>query len=179
MGTPDPNKDHHHHLLEAFRIIVMGVPAGALVVISIKARVKAATRRVVDTVQNVDTVRIVDTTIKEEVVPTNNVAVDPIKIKEEVTTITRGITRTTEMITKTGITNKIGIIGKIIIDQLVPADFLLKEEHAVMVITADLCMISNHLAKQNIAGFSTKILYQSQLDNEKKHFLCPVFMFVI
>merc|ERR1712008_385654 len=135
MGTPDPNKDHHR-LLEAFRIIVMGVPAGALVVISIKARVKAATRRVVDTVQNVDTVRIVDTTIKEE----------------EVTTITRGITRTTEMITKIGITNKIGIIGKIIIDQVVPADFLLKEEHAVMVITADLCMISNHLAKQNIAG---------------------------
>merc|ERR1712008_575511 len=109
MGTPDPNKDHHQ-LLEAFRIIVMGVTAGALVVISIKARVKAATRRVVDTVQNVDTVRIVDTTIKEEVVPTNNVAVDPIKIKEEVTTITREITRTTEMITKTGITNKIGII---------------------------------------------------------------------
>ena len=81
------------------------------------------------------------------------------------------------MKTKTGITNKIGII---IIDQLVPADFLLKEAHAVMGITADLCMISNHLAKQNIAGFSTKILYQSQLDNEKKDFfLCPVFMFVI
>ena len=74
------------------------------------------------------------------------------------------------MITKTGITNKIGII---IIDQLVPADFLLKEAHAVMVITADLCMISNHLAKQNIAGFSTKILYQSQLDNEKKDFSLP------
>ena len=69
----------------------MGVPAGALVVITIKARVKVATKRVVDTVQNVDTVRIVDTTIKEEVVPTNNVAVDPIKIKEEVTTITRGM----------------------------------------------------------------------------------------
>merc|ERR1712008_433739 len=138
-----------------------------------------------DTVQNVDTVRIVATTNNEEVVPTNNeevvptnnVAVD--QIKEEVTTITREITRTSEMITKTGITNKIGIIGKIIIDQVVPADFLLKEEHAVMVITADLCMISNHLAKQNIAGFSTKILYKSQLDNEKKHFLCPVFMFVI
>merc|ERR1711971_1236888 len=97
---------------------------------------------------------------------TNNEVV--IKIKEEVTTITRGIIRTTEMITKTGITNKIGII---IIDQLVPADFLLKEAHAVMVITADLCMISNHLAKQNIAGFSTKILYQSQLDNEKKDLL--------
>ena len=74
------------------------------------------------------------------------------------------------MKTKTGITNKIGII---IIDQLVPADFLLKEAHAVMVITADLCMISNHLAKQNIAGFSTKILYQSQLDNEKKKFSLP------
>ena len=74
------------------------------------------------------------------------------------------------MKTKTGITNKIGII---IIDQLVPADFLLKEAHAVMVITADLCMISNHLAKQNIAGFSTKILYQSQLDNEKKDFSLP------
>merc|ERR1739838_1154205 len=57
--------------------------------------------------------------------------------------------------TKTGITNKIGII---IIDRLVPAD---------------LCMISNHLAKQNIAGFSTKILYQSQLDNEKKIFSLP------
>ena len=84
MGSPDPNKDHHH-LLEAFRIIVMGVPAGALVVITIKARVKEATRRVVDTV------RIVDTTNNEEVVPTNNVAVDPIKIKEEVTIITRGM----------------------------------------------------------------------------------------
>lgn len=156
----------------------MGVPpAGALVAITIKARVKAAIRRVVDTVQIADTVQIVDTTNKEEVVLTNNVAVDPIKIKEEVTTITRGITRTTEMKTKTGITNKIGII---IIDQLVPADFLLKEAHAVMVITADLCMISNHLAKQNIAGFSTKILYQSQLDNEKKTniFLCPVSVHV-
>ena len=84
MGTPDLNKDHHH-LLEAFRIIVMGVPAGALVVITIKARVKVATRRVVDTV------RIVDTTNNEEVVPTNNVVVDPIKIKEEVITITRGM----------------------------------------------------------------------------------------
>ena len=82
MGTPDPTRDHHH-LLEAFRIIVMGVPAGALVVITIKARVKAVTRLVVDTVQ------IVDTTNNEEVVPTNNVAVDP--IKEEVTTITRGM----------------------------------------------------------------------------------------
>ena len=82
MVTPDPNKDHHH-LLEAFKIIVMGVPAGALVVITIKARVKADTRRVVDTVQ------IVDTTNNEEVVPTNNVAVVP--IKEEVTTITRGM----------------------------------------------------------------------------------------
>jgi len=28
-------------------------------------------------------------------------------------------------------------------------------------------------------GFSTKHLYQPQLDNEKKIFLCPVFMFVI
>ena len=83
MGTPDLNKDHHH-LLEAFRIIVMEVPAGALVVITIKARVKAATRRVVDMV------RIVGT-INNEVVPTNNVVVDPIKIKEEVTTITRGM----------------------------------------------------------------------------------------
>lgn len=148
----------------------MGVPAGALVVITIKARDKAATRRVVDTV------RIVGT-INNEVVPTNNVVVDPIKIKEEVTTITRGIIRTTEMITKTGITNKIGII---IIDQLVPADFLLKEAHAVMVITADLCMISNHLAKQNIAGFSTKIIYQLQLDNEKKRFFfaqCSCLLF--
>lgn len=171
MGTPDPNK-YHHHLLEAFRIIVMGAPEGALVAITIKARVKAATRRVVDTVQ------IVDTTIKEEVVPTNNVAVDPIKIKEEVTTITRGKTRTTEMITTTGITNKIGII---IIDQVVPADFLLKEAHAVMVITADLCMISNLLVKKpNIAGFSTKILYQLQLDNEKKSFFfaqCSCLLF--
>ena len=61
------------------------------------------------------------------------------------------------MITKTGITNKIGII---IIDQLVPADFLLKEAHAVMVITADLCMISNHLAKRNIAG---RIFYKKSL----------------
>ena len=81
------------------------------------------------------------------------------------------------MKTKTGITNKIGII---IIDRLVPADFLLKEAHAVMVIIADLCMISNHLAKQNIAGFSTKILYQSQLDNEKKDFFfaqCSCLLF--
>ena len=60
------------------------------------------------------------------------------------------------MITKTGITNKIGII---IIDQLVPADFLLKEAHAVMVITAGLCMISNHLAKQR----NCRIFYKNYL----------------